>query len=153
MKLSFYQSQLCKRGIVCGRCRSTADPAFRHQQAARFRMEEQDFACPKDHPWDYVPLKVTAKPARKRQRQTPASPSAPPAAVPAEQWPWHVRAIAALRQSGEAGIGDTIHNQLKLGGKPVIALALKMLGINCGCSDRQAWLNARYPYPDSSSGC
>jgi hypothetical protein len=63
------------------------------------------------------------------------------------QWPALARTIAVLRREGDAGIGDTVARCLHLVGADTIAKAYELItGRECGCSDRQAALNAIYPY-------
>lgn len=60
-------------------------------------------------------------------------------------WPLPARKLWRLRIDTDVGIGDTIHRLL---GRPGswFELAIKSLGIQCGCQDRRAWLNQRFPY-------
>jgi len=54
--------------------------------------------------------------------------------------------LTALRIDSDAGFGDTVERLIdRFGGKRIEA-ALKRLGIKCGCGDRKAWLNQRWPY-------
>jgi hypothetical protein len=71
----------------------------------------------------------------------------PPDPVPRDQWPLAVRVVARFKQDGEQGIGDTLA-RLIVGGDEFKAL-MEAIGVDCGCSARQAHLNALYPYADS----
>ncbi len=71
--------------------------------------------------------------------------SAPPVAVPREQWPPWVQVVALRAQPGDVGIGDTIARELG----PTVATIKDWFaskGINCGCDARRERLNAVYPY-------
>ena len=61
------------------------------------------------------------------------------------EWPLTARIIRRLRSADDIGIGDTIHRQLGFPGR-WFESAAESLGIHCGCTDRRAWLNRRYPY-------
>ena len=51
-----------------------------------------------------------------------------------------------LRAPEDRGLGDTVERLLaKAGGRQIKAL-LAVMGIPCGCGDRQKWLNEHYPY-------
>ncbi len=51
-----------------------------------------------------------------------------------------------LRAPEDGGLGDTVERLLaKAGGRQIKAL-LTVMGIPCGCGDRQKWLNEHYPY-------
>lgn len=63
-----------------------------------------------------------------------------------ETWPWIVRTVYARRIDGERGIGDTVERLFAYMGGRQFKAFMKANKTPCGCSDRQAWLNARYPY-------
>ncbi len=72
----------------------------------------------------------------------------PSVAIPHAQWPYLVRWIAQRRIDGEIGVGDTVHRVFsKFGGTALSEAYERLAGRPCGCKDRQAWLNQRYPYP------
>lgn len=57
-----------------------------------------------------------------------------------------VRGIMRLRKPEDSGLGDTLERLIaKFGGNKFKQIA-KRLGVNCGCEDRQKYLNERYPY-------
>lgn len=71
--------------------------------------------------------------------------------------PAWVRLVAYFRLPEDAGIGDTVARYAAmLGGEQFKALS-KKIGLPCGCTERQAEWNAKYPYtaphdpPGSSS--
>lgn len=56
------------------------------------------------------------------------------------------KGIAKLRKPEDSGLGDTLERLIaKFGGNKFKSIA-KRLGINCGCEDRQKYLNEHYPY-------
>jgi hypothetical protein len=155
---SFFDTDLCVNERNCPGCRSLAAPAPRHTVAQRHGLDP-DFPCPKGYPLgataaEIETIRAARRPApaqvtvtRKQAAPRPSKPPPPPPEPsPADQWPWYVTSLAALRQPDEAGVGDTLYNQLHVGGKNAIGWALKLLRIPCGCASRQKWLNARYPY-------
>jgi hypothetical protein len=73
-----------------------------------------------------------------------------PAPLPAPHphpWPWAIRVAAKVfRDESDRGFGDTAQRMIaKLGGEHVKRI-LADAGIECGCRERQEWLNARFPY-------
>lgn len=66
--------------------------------------------------------------------------------VPAGDWPLVIRLIKDQAKPGDRGIGDTLHRLIAEAGLDVWTVQLRAAGIDCGCSERQSWLNARYPY-------
>jgi len=62
-------------------------------------------------------------------------------------WPIPIRWLRARREPGEQGAGDTLERYIAIaGGSQAAALWTRFTGIKCGCADRKAWLNQRYPY-------
>lgn len=70
-----------------------------------------------------------------------------PRTKPVSEWPRWAKMLARRKRDGEAGIGDTI---LRMIGKDrsdrFKAWFKRWVGVDCGCSDRQNWLNRQYPY-------
>lgn len=67
--------------------------------------------------------------------------------VPRDEWPIPIRALATARSAGELGIGDTAARMIgAFGGRIFEGWWQSVFGYPCGCDDRHAWLNARYPY-------
>jgi len=82
-------------------------------------------------------------PLNQRLKAAPA----PSLAIPEAQWPFLVKWIAQRRQPGEIGVGDTVHRLFsQFGGNTLSEAYERLAGRPCGCKDRQAWLNQRYPY-------
>ena len=51
-----------------------------------------------------------------------------------------------FRMDSDKGVGDTVERLLaKVGGRKIKSL-IESLGGSCGCTNRQRWLNQRYPY-------
>lgn len=107
------------------------------------------FGGPRPPDWAAMPLPDPDAPAA-RPRPRP-KPYVPP---PLAEWPFKLRVYARFRRPGDAGVGDTmarLFNVLPvykgLGAGDAFKLAAAKLGFDCGCGDRQAALNRRYPYP------
>jgi hypothetical protein len=67
-----------------------------------------------------------------------------------EPWPLLAERLGRLRKPGEVGLGDTTHRVLSwMGGKQFEWLT-KKLGIDCGCSGRQKFLNERFSYASNA---
>jgi hypothetical protein len=57
-----------------------------------------------------------------------------------------VAIVSKLRTPEDRGVGDTLERLLaKAGGRKFKHLML-LMRLPCGCDDRQAWLNERFPY-------
>lgn len=65
--------------------------------------------------------------------------------APLADWPWWAKAIKKRAQPREKGIGDTLARKFGGAGER-FKRAMERIGIECGCQQRQEWLNARYPY-------
>lgn len=67
--------------------------------------------------------------------------------VPREKWPFVIRVVARQKKDGDKGVGDTAKRILhRMGADGLAWLYEKATGQPCGCPDRQAKLNALYPY-------
>jgi hypothetical protein len=66
-------------------------------------------------------------------------------AVPRSEWPLVVRIVAKLAIESDTGIGDVVQRWAAMVGGEWIKEASEAMGKSCGCTDRQKWLNARYP--------
>lgn len=75
-----------------------------------------------------------------------AIPSVTIVPVPRIQWPPVVRVVARLAKAGEVGIGDTVQRLLAGVGGEVFKTMAETIGVECGCGERQAAMNAKYPY-------
>jgi hypothetical protein len=65
----------------------------------------------------------------------------------ASEWPRRIRLIAKFKRDGERGVGDTLARRLgAVGGEVWKKWYEHLTGTDCGCGERQARLNARYPY-------
>jgi hypothetical protein len=63
-----------------------------------------------------------------------------------------VRFIESKRIESDRGVGDTLERLLaSVGGRKYKRL-MSWLGASCGCEDRQAWLNKKYPYHGGNNG-
>jgi hypothetical protein len=64
-----------------------------------------------------------------------------------QDWPLAARLIARLAQPQDKGLGDTIERiAAKRGGDWFKAAHKAITGADCGCPDRQANLNEKFPY-------
>jgi len=67
--------------------------------------------------------------------------------APVSSWPRPARWLYRLRTPSETGVGDTLARLFsRLGAGRVERLYRSIVGGQCGCADRQAYLNERYPY-------
>lgn len=67
-------------------------------------------------------------------------------AVPRKDWPLWAAAVALGKADSDTGIGDTIKRTLGASGEVFEAWYKRVVGKDCGCRDRAAFLNQRYPY-------
>ena len=71
-------------------------------------------------------------------------PSVPVQPVPYDKWPIGAKTMALARNKQDKGVGDTIHRLIPKADE--LITFLKRWNIDCGCSNRRASLNARFPY-------
>ena len=84
-----------------------------------------------------------------RQPVTPVSRVAtaqPVLPVPRSEWPFAVAKMTVFAKPEDAGVGDIVARKLGKTGEAFKAF-MKSIGIDCGCQQRQEWLNQRYPLP------
>jgi hypothetical protein len=62
-----------------------------------------------------------------------------------EKWPLFIQGLALLAHHGEKGVGDTVHRLIP-GADAFKDWFEKQFGKSCGCTNRQTWLNAKFPY-------
>ncbi len=73
-------------------------------------------------------------------------------ALPHAQWPLAIRAAVKFRQDGDIGIGDTIVHLIgDTRSERFKEWFKKKFGQSCGCTERQRWLNRRFPYQITAS--
>lgn len=104
--------------------------------------------CPHGVTPDTLPTKPPTQPPRQQTLPDTTPPDTPRPNTTPPAW---VRAVAALRQPGDAGVGDTIHRIAKSAPDTLVGLgiALKrwMTGSrDCGCERDRRRLNQIYPY-------
>jgi hypothetical protein len=68
-------------------------------------------------------------------------------AVHCDDWPNIVKRIAKRKVSSDRGVGDTLERLFSYVGGRQFKRVMEMLSVECGCGDRQTWLNDAYPYP------
>ena len=103
---------------TCVRCEHNTDPAW-HANKIKEMLESQ-------------PKTVPIAP------QTPIQP------ISRDKWPIGVKLIAEARKPGDTGVGDTVHRLIPKADE--LIAWMKRIGIDCGCADRRASLNQRFPY-------
>jgi hypothetical protein len=67
--------------------------------------------------------------------------------LPMDAWPRWAKDLTQDRQPEDTGLGDTIVHVI--GGarsEKFKSWFNETFGINCGCIERQRWLNQRFPY-------
>lgn len=67
-------------------------------------------------------------------------------ATPLPELHWLVKRIAALRTKEDRGLGDTVARIFARFGGDHFKWTFEKLGINCGCDNRQAFLNELHSY-------
>lgn len=80
---------------------------------------------------EYAPLAVAIPP--------------PAVAIPPEKWPKVIQYLARKAIPSDTGVGDVVQRMAARIGGEVFKQIMAKLGINCGCTDRQKWLNERFP--------
>jgi hypothetical protein len=72
--------------------------------------------------------------------------------TPQEKWPLWVKTIAKFHRDGDTGIGDTIVHLIgDTNSARFKTWFQRKFGRSCGCTERQRWLNQKYPYAGSDS--
>jgi hypothetical protein len=69
------------------------------------------------------------------------------AAMPRDEWPSWVNAIAAMKNDSDKGVGDTIQRVVgPVGGDSFKRWFQTIFHKSCGCTERQEAFNNQYPY-------
>jgi hypothetical protein len=67
--------------------------------------------------------------------------------VAKSDWPLWARAIAKFRREADTGLGDTIVHLIgDTRSERFQKWFQRKFGKSCGCTERQRWLNLRFPY-------
>lgn len=67
--------------------------------------------------------------------------------LPMTQWPDWAKALAQDRQPADKGLGDTIVHVIGDARSEKFKSWFKeKFGTSCGCTERQRWLNQKFPY-------
>jgi len=70
--------------------------------------------------------------------------------MPSGEWPLSIRAIARFRRPEDTGLGDTIvHFIGDTRSDRFKKWFQRKFGKSCGCTERQRWLNQKFPYIES----
>lgn len=138
----FFDSGICETGEHCEHCRDRdGGRKFRSNHPYELPPEGVDFECPPkfgSKPWGFkLPLKVLPNLPEPQARPAPEP-------MPRQQWPWYIQLLADQAMSADSGIGDVVERELGEAGIRYKA-AMAAAGVPCGCDDRKAWLNARFP--------
>ena len=64
----------------------------------------------------------------------------------AQKVPRLVKWLSRFRKPNDRGMGDTLERLLAAAGGRRFKHMMHLLHLPCGCENRQAWLNERYPY-------
>ena len=80
-------------------------------------------------------------------------PPAPPIArirpTPCADWPLWTRALSKFRHPEDTGLGDTIVHLIgDTRSENFKQWFTRKFGKTCGCTNRQRWLNQKFPYAD-----
>lgn len=85
-------------------------------------------------------------PKREPSKIIKYAPAPPLQPLPEADWPLAAKIASKLRRPEDKGLGDTVARTLGKTGEAFKAF-MKSIGIDCGCQQRQEWLNQRYPLP------
>jgi len=67
-------------------------------------------------------------------------------AIPRAEWPLWASGLARLAIPGDRGLGDVASRLINaVGAARFESWHWEVFGRDCGCGDRRAWLNARFP--------
>lgn len=78
-------------------------------------------------------------------------PGTPPASnqtpIPFDQWPLWARVMAYSKRPEDTGLGDTVAHWIgDTRSEAFKSWFEKKFGTSCGCTERQRWINRRFPY-------
>ena len=119
----------------------TAKPPTPDACARKFHSAS---ACgPQCPDWEKWQAEETARKAGLIVALPQAQPVLP---VPRSEWPFAVAKMTVFAKPEDAGVGDIVARKLGKTGEAFKAF-MKSIGIDCGCQQRQEWLNQRYPLP------
>lgn len=125
---------ICVGRSHCTACRDPSRVDWRTSLSHVYALpgEPATFECPHGLPWD--------------SRSIAPEPSIDQA--DRSFWPALARIYAnACGNAGDKGLGDTVARTISgMGGEYFKEVYEQITGADCGCGDRQAALNARFPY-------
>lgn len=139
--------------IPISRRRLSRESAFTQEHAPRFGAVRGDLLWIENAVWATL-LRGETPPELPSGESAPLPPLPPPPdPVPREKWPLACRGVAKRAIAADKGVGDTLERLAgKVGGRKFKRIFKRITGLGCGCDDRQAWLNARYPYAVFTAG-
>lgn len=77
-------------------------------------------------------------------KQSPRKPTEP---LSFDSWPLWAKDLAKDRQPADKGVGDTLVHIIGDSRSEAFRKRFEdLVGSSCGCADRQAWLNQKFPY-------
>ena len=92
------------------------------------------------------PPRASASPSAFAPRPSPLTPRI--AATPPDQWPAWTRIVTKFRREKDTGLGDTlVHLIGDARSDRFKKWFTRKFGKTCGCTQRQRWLNQKFPYP------
>jgi hypothetical protein len=93
---------------------------------------------PQPHRTSALPSPLSPQTSAPRARITP---------TPRAEWPAWTRALAKFRHPADTGLGDTlVHLIGDTRSEKFKKWFTRKFGKACGCTNRQRWLNQKYPY-------
>lgn len=70
-----------------------------------------------------------------------------PVAIPEAKWPIWAAALSFFKSEKDIGVGDTVERIIgKTNSAAFKSWHLKTFGKSCGCTERKALWNAKFPY-------
>lgn len=69
-----------------------------------------------------------------------------PQTMPEPKWSLWAITLAAMKQDGDIGLGDTAERVFGKFGGSLFKSAVKKMGMNCGCGERKEDWNRRFRY-------
>jgi hypothetical protein len=91
------------------------------------------------------PPRASALPSILTPQTSPSRPRIAP--TPRAHWPAWTRALAKFRRSADTGLGDTIVHLIgDARSEKFKQWFARKFGKTCGCTERQRWLNQKFPY-------
>ena len=95
----------------------------------------------------FLPAKATDRRIHHAATIAVASTPARIQSVPDEKWPLWAKSLRKFSRPADMGIGDTIVHLIgDTNSARFRTWFQRKFGKSCGCTERQRWLNQKYPY-------